>query len=47
MKNKIKLIIPLEEQEGIKGRLRPGGKGSVTVYTKATNALGFSIVLPD
>lgn len=45
--NKTKLEIPLEEEEGIKGRLRPGGTGTVKVYSKASSALGFSIVLPE
>jgi CARDB len=44
---KTQLDIPLEEEEGLKGRLRPGGSGSTKVYTKATNALGFSIILPE
>lgn len=45
--NKTKLTIPIEENEGIEGRLRPGGSGTVKIYTKATNTLGFSIVLPE
>jgi len=44
--NKTSLEIPLEESDGIKGRLRPNGYGSVKVYSKASSTLGFSIVLP-
>jgi hypothetical protein len=45
--NKTSLNIPLQENEGIPNRLRPGASGSVKVYSKASNTLGFSIVLPE
>jgi len=45
--NKTSLKIPLQENEGIGNRLRPGASGSVKVYSKASNTLGFSIVLPE
>ena len=38
------LEIVVQESGGPSGRLRPGGNGSVDVYTKASNALGFTII---
>lgn len=38
------LEIVVQESGGPSGRLRPGGNGSVDVYTKASNALGFTIL---
>jgi parallel beta-helix repeat protein len=38
------LEIIVEEPGGPENRLRPGGSGGVDIYTKATNALGFTIV---
>lgn len=41
---KTTLEIMVEENGGPSGRLRPGGNGSVDVYIKASNALGFTIL---
>jgi hypothetical protein len=38
------LEITVQEDGGPPGRLRPGGNGSIDIYTKASNALGFTIV---
>jgi hypothetical protein len=45
--NSSSLQIPLVETNGPPGVLRPSANGTVTVYTMATNALGFNIILPN
>lgn len=43
-KNYSALEITMQEENGPPGRLRPGGSGSVTIYTKSSGALGFTIL---
>jgi parallel beta-helix repeat protein len=38
--------VRMEDLNGLPGVLRPGSNGTVTIYTQATTALGFSILLP-
>lgn len=38
------LVLKLEEAGGPAGRLRPGAKGTIIVYTKATTVLGFMLI---
>ncbi|MDF2191999.1 CARDB domain-containing protein [Paraflavitalea sp. CAU 1676] len=38
------LTLPLEEAGGPAGRLRPGAKGTIIVYAKATTVLGFMLM---
>ncbi|MEZ4804769.1 MAG: hypothetical protein R2852_04595 [Bacteroidia bacterium] len=40
-------MIPLEEFNGPNGILRPGGSGTIRIYTTASNVLAFNILLPD
>lgn len=47
IENRTSLTIPLEEDTGPSGILRPRGTGSVIIYTNSTSALGFSILLPN
>jgi hypothetical protein len=39
------LTVPLKEENGPPGLLRPGYLGSVVIYTKSTGPLGFTIVI--
>jgi hypothetical protein len=45
--NATTLMIPLEETGAPPGKLRPKGSGSIIIYTYATAALGFNIILPE
>ncbi|MCB9252822.1 MAG: right-handed parallel beta-helix repeat-containing protein [Flavobacteriales bacterium] len=43
-KNQTSVEITVQENGGPPGRLRPQGNGAVDIYTKASNALGFTIL---
>jgi len=43
-KNLTTLEVVVQENGGPTGRLRPGGNGSVFIYTQASGALGFTII---
>ena len=45
--HKTTIRIPLEEFNGIDGILRPGGSGTVTIYTTASVTLAFNIIIPN
>ncbi len=45
--NKTVIQIPLEEFNGIPGILRPGGVGTINIYTSAISTLAFNVIIPN